>query len=203
MAKKKEAPLREWDMLPNEKPFLYERFCWYRDSAYLLEQNEDTGELQATMELDKTKRRSYKEVARHFNVALSVIEDQGKRYEWQKRCKAFDSYIVQAAQQKKEREIIQMQKNHIALGKAMINRAAKRFLSLPEEEISTADAIRMADIGVKIERQARGISNEPGQTQEKDNAAGQQQTSTLAEYIIQTYSRNHGGGYGGDGTGDR
>ncbi|MCD8195903.1 MAG: hypothetical protein LUE24_01805 [Lachnospiraceae bacterium] len=161
MAKRKakdEAPLREWDMLPDEEPQVYERFTWYLNYPYLRETDKKTGETILTMEIDKTKRRSYRAVAQHFGVSTGTIEKQGKRYDWQRRCEAYDAYMALAKQQKHERDIIKMQGNHATLGAAMVKRAAARFLSLPEEDISAADAIRMADVGVKIERQARGVS---------------------------------------------
>ncbi|MBQ1643189.1 MAG: hypothetical protein II103_01520, partial [Treponema sp.] len=50
-----------------------------------------------------------------------------------------------------------MLNNHAVLGAAMVQRAAKRFISLNEEELSAADTIKMADVGVKIERMSRGV----------------------------------------------
>lgn len=51
-----------------------------------------------------------------------------------------------------------MLNKHALLGAAMVQRAVERFASLEENEVSAADAVRMADVGVKIERISRGVS---------------------------------------------
>ena len=42
----------------------------------------------------------------------------------------------------------------------MVRKAAKRLLTIPEEELSAADIVRLVDVGVKIERLSRGESTE-------------------------------------------
>lgn len=155
MGKSKEISICEWDKLPNESPQMYERFCWYRDFIYY----EDT-ELKSKKAVDITKRRSYRVCADHFGVALNTIERQGKRYNWQERCEAYDRHISLIARQEHEKKVIKMLNNHALLGAAMVQRAAARFISLHEEDITAADTIRMADVGVKIERMSRGVSSE-------------------------------------------
>ncbi len=149
------APDLEWDMLPNESPLMYERFCWYRDVIYY-----DDAELQNTHVLDITKRRSYRACADHFGLALNTVEREGKKYRWQERCEAYDRYIALLARRENERKVKKMLNNHALLGAAMVQRAAARFISLKENEIDAADTIRMADVGVKIERMSRGVSSE-------------------------------------------
>ena len=155
MGKAKEIPLYEWDMQPKESPQMYERFCWYRDFVYY-----EDDELKSKKAVDITKRRSYRACADHFGVALNTIEREGKRYHWQERCEAYDRHIALIARQEHEKKITKMLNNHALLGAAMVQRAAARFISLHEEDISAADTIRMADVGVKIERMSRGVSSE-------------------------------------------
>lgn len=153
-------PEREWDMLPNESPQKYERFCWYRDFIYY-----DDAELKNVHALDITKRRSYRATANHFGLALNTIERDGKAYRWRERCEAYDRYISLLARRDQEKKIVKMLNNHAVLGAAMVQRAAARFISLAENDLSAADTIRMADVGVKIERMARGISGEESTVQ--------------------------------------
>jgi hypothetical protein len=53
-----------------------------------------------------------------------------------------------------------MRKNHALLASQMIKKAAKRLLTIPEEEITATDIVRLVDVGVKIERLSRGESTE-------------------------------------------
>lgn len=151
----RDEPVYEWDKLPDESPQQYERFCFYRDFVYY----SDT-ELQSANTVDITKRRSYRATADHFGLSINSVEAAGKRYRWQKRCEAYDRHIALLARQENEKKVKKMLNNHALLGAAMVQRAAARFISLKEGDISASDTIRMADIGVKIERMSRGISAE-------------------------------------------
>ena len=141
-----------WDMMPSESVRAYTAFCWYKDSIYAT--NEDGNR---TKEIDITKERSYRETARHFKLAPSAVQTYMTKFNWVKRCEAYDRYIALCVRQENDKKIKKMLNNHAIVGAAMVNRAAKCFASLPDEALGAADAIRMADVGVKIERQARGI----------------------------------------------
>ena len=149
------VPELEWDKQPEESLQMYERFCFYRDFIYY-----DDAELQDRHVVDITKRRSYRACADHFGLALNTIERDGKKYRWQERCEAYDRYIALLARRENEKKVKKMLNNHALLGAAMVQRAAARFISLKEREINAADTIRMADVGVKIERMSRGVSSE-------------------------------------------
>lgn len=152
---KKEETLYEWDKLLKESPQMYERFCYYRDCVYY-----DDIDLPSKKAVDLTKRRSYRATAEHFGVAVRTIEQQAKRYRWIERCEAYDKHIALIARKDHERKVTKMLNNHALLGAAMVKRAATRFISLHEDELTAADTIRMADIGVKIERMSRGVSSD-------------------------------------------
>lgn len=53
------------------------------------------------------------------------------------------------------KNIDKMMEKQAVLGAAMVQKAASRFLSLKDKDIKPADAIRMAEVGVKIERMSR------------------------------------------------
>ena len=53
-----------------------------------------------------------------------------------------------------------MRKKHARLACQMNTKAAKRLLTMPKEEITAADLVRLVDVGVKIERLSRGESTE-------------------------------------------
>lgn len=72
------------------------------------------------------------------------------------RCEDYDAYVDEKARQQCEAEIIEMRKNHALLASQMLKKAAKRLLTIPEDEITVTDIVRMVDVGVKIERLSRG-----------------------------------------------
>lgn len=56
--------------------------------------------------------------------------------------------------------VIKMREDHALLGAQMIRKALPRLLKMPEEKISAGDLVRLADVGVKIEKLSRGESTE-------------------------------------------
>ncbi len=161
MAKKaNKSHEKPWDIQPGEKIELYNRFLWYRDMIYYNDPDVDSEK-----SIDITKHRSLRECANHFGLTKSTIDRQAKEYNWTQRCEEYDKFIALSVQQEHEKKIKKMLNNHAVLGAAMVRRGAGRFISLEEKEISATDAIRMADVGVKIERMARGISGEESTVQ--------------------------------------
>lgn len=147
----------EWDKFPNESMKHYQWFLWYRDSIYDTKSSDVSDTIP---KLDIRKHRSYRRVAEYFGVSETCIEERGRKDNWQKRVEAYDEYIALTMRQEHDEKIKQMLNNHATLGAAMIQKAVKRFIDIRADEISVADTIKMADVGVKIERMSRGVGSE-------------------------------------------
>jgi hypothetical protein len=89
-----------------------------------------------------------------------TLGDASTKYNWVERCEAYDIEIERQNREQQEQAILKMNKDHADLAAQMVRKAAKRLLTIPEEELSAADIVRLVDVGVKIERLSRGESTE-------------------------------------------
>lgn len=134
-----------WERIPGETPGEYRKFCAYRDMR----------------PADKTaKQRSLQKLAEELGITLQHLKKVSGKNKWVSRCEEYDAYVDEKARQQCEAEIIEMRKNHALLASQMLKKAAKRLLTISEDEISVADIVRMVDVGVKIERLSRGEPTE-------------------------------------------
>lgn len=166
--KKKTAPKKQperempediWEQIPNESVDQYTKFCLYRDMAYDGKPEQDTG--KGVTFGRKIKKRSLQKLANELGLKTKrPLEQLSVTYDWGARCEAYDLDLERRVRQAHESAIFKMTEDHALLGAQMIRKATSRLLKIPEEEISAADLIRLADVGVKIERLSRGQSTE-------------------------------------------
>ncbi|MCD8308905.1 MAG: hypothetical protein LUD19_03540 [Clostridia bacterium] len=155
-----EMPENIWEMLPTENADQYAKFALYRDMAYqdAPEAVDEKGRVRYGRRL---KKRSLRKLAAELGLkAARPLEELSVKFDWQSRCEAYDQDLDRRARQAQEEAVIKMREDHALLGAQMIRKATSRLLRIPEEEISAGDLIRLADVGVKIERLSRGESTE-------------------------------------------
>lgn len=141
--KVKGMPEDIWEKLPGENVNQYAKFCKYRDMAY-----------QDGRRLNK---RSLRQLAVQLNLSsVRPLERLSKSFEWGKRCEAYDIEMDRKARSAQEEAIIKMRKDHADVAAQIVKKATKRLLTMPEEEISPSDLVRLFDVAVKIERLSRG-----------------------------------------------
>lgn len=146
MAKRKQRePDNIWDRIPGETPREFQKFCWYRDM--------NTAE-------KPIRTRNLSKLAKEIGFSYDHLRKLSAKNDWVSRAAAYDSYLDAKTREQSEAEIIEMRKNHALLASQMIKKAAKRLLTIPEEEITATDIVRLVDVGVKIERLSRGESTE-------------------------------------------
>lgn len=143
---KQPEPTYPWERQVKETPSEYARFCIYRDM--------DTKEKMGV------RTRSLAQAAKEIGLSLVHLKTISAKNNWVSRCAEYDAYIEEKTRAQNEAEIIEMRKNHALLASQMIKKAAKRLLSIPEDEITASDLVRLVDVGVKIERLSRGESTE-------------------------------------------
>lgn len=142
-----EMPEDIWERLPNENTEQYGKFCAYRDMAYT------DGRC--------VNKRSLRRLAKQLELqAARPLELLSVKFDWGTRCDAYDRYIEQRNRAEHESTILKMHQDHALLATQMIRKATKRLLTIPEEELTAADLVRLADVGVKIERLSRGETTE-------------------------------------------
>lgn len=145
-----------WDRQLGESALQYFKFCRYRDMKYTAQDGTKLDGIQAPF-----GKRSIRGLAQQ--LGLKTFQELGRlssHFNWAERCEAYDIDIENQAREQAQQAILKMRKNHADLAAQLIIKATRRLLTMPEEEISAADLIRLTDIGVKIERLSRGESTE-------------------------------------------
>lgn len=157
MAKAKSSQHREiWDRLPGESATQYDRFCRYRDMRYTGADGRKIDGIQSPF-----RKRNLRGLAEEMGIKrYMTLGDASTKYNWVERCEAYDIEIERQNREQQEQAILKMNKDHADLAAQMVRKAAKRLLTIPEEELSAADIVRLVDVGVKIERLSRGESTE-------------------------------------------
>lgn len=158
-----------WEQQPGESGTLFAHFVFYRDMRYpkVDKQIKDAaGNVKKTMTetvMDGTVpyvKRSLRKTAEALGMNKRTIANQSTKWDWVRRCEAYDAYVDRMNREANEAAIRKMKQEHALLAQQMIRKATRRLLSLPEEEISAAELARMVDVGVKVERLSRGESTE-------------------------------------------
>lgn len=148
MAKKKPIePENLWDRIPGETPREYQKFCAFRD---MISEDKDL----------RSRRRSIPKLCEQIGFSVDHLRKLSAKNDWINRAAAYDAYLDEQIREQNEADIIKMKKDHALLASQMIKKAAKRLLTIPEEEIAASDIVRLVDVGVKIERLSRGESTE-------------------------------------------
>lgn len=145
-----------WDRIPEETAAQYDKFCRYRDMRYTGIDGRKLDGIQAPY-----RRRNLRGLAEEMGLKrFMTLGSMSSQNNWVERCEVYDMEIERQNREQQEQMILKMNKDHAALAAQMVRKAAKRLLTIPEEELSAADIVRLVDIGVKIERLSRGESTE-------------------------------------------
>lgn len=152
------AKQEPWERLPKESSKQYDFFCAYRDMRYTPKPAPDGGEPLPSMDI--TKRRSIRGLAVELNASHQAIEALSARFHWVERCDAYDDYIRERLQAKREADILKMHDTHAAIGAQMLKKALAALLAINTDDMTPGDVARLVDVGVKVERLSRGESTE-------------------------------------------
>lgn len=119
---------------------------------------------------------------------LRQIQTWSSRWGWVERAAEWDNYLDAQGRAAQVEEIKAMRRRHAQVGVAMLNRVAARLMggqvpvadgqvqlveALDTNRLGVAGLARLADIGVKIERMARGEPDVIEETRLKVGAADQ------------------------------
>lgn len=167
MAKDQEREL--WEQQPGESSTLFAHFVVYRDMRYpkVDKPVKDTdGNIKKTVTetiMDGTVpyvKRSIRKTAEILGMNKRTIANQSTKWDWVRRCEAYDAHVDRVNREANEAAIRKMKQDHALLAQQMIRKATRRLLTMPDDEITAAELARMVDVGVKVERLSRGESTE-------------------------------------------
>jgi len=145
-----------WEQQPGETAGSFGYFAIYRDMRYP-KAPDGTEITDGSVPFQK---RSLRKLAAAVGVNFRNITRINEKYNWQKRVEAYDAHVDRTVREANEAAIVKMRTEHALLAQQMIRKATKRLLTIPEDQISAAELVRMVDVAVKVERLSRGESTE-------------------------------------------
>ncbi len=146
-----------WEQQPGETTNTFGYFVIYRDMRYPKAPTTGEAVMDGSIPYEK---RSLRKVAAMLGINYRTIARHSETGEWQKRVEAYDAYVDRSVREANEAAIRKMNTEHALLAQQMIRKATKRLLTIPEDQISAAELVRMVDVAVKVERQSRGEATE-------------------------------------------
>lgn len=165
---RKKGKAKPWEPQPNEPLEYFRLFSFYRDM----------------------QRRSLAQLARVFGIGPKTAEKHCAKWRWVERAKAWDVELDRRVRDINTAKIAQMHERHINMGLGMQRGAALELQAWVHKieqahadakaagkpwhdpTLSTADILRLADYGIKIERLARGTHTEHVKTEESEEGTG-------------------------------
>ena len=158
-----------WEQQPGESGTLFAHFVFYRDMRYpkvTRQVKDEDGKIKKTTTetvMDGTvpyEKRSLRKTAEALGMNKRTIANQSAKWDWVRRCEAYDAHVDRMNREANEAAIRKMKQDHALLAQQMLRKATRRLLTMPEEEITAAELARIVDVGVKVERLSRGESTE-------------------------------------------
>ena len=143
-----EEEKRAWERQPGESSKAYRHFCLYRDMG---------------------ASRSLRKLAKDGKCGAEVrqLERWSTRWRWVERCQKYEDYLDYRNQMQQEKERQEMRNRHAKMGMLAQSVAVRKLekavdrIEQDEERVRPGEAARILDIGIKVERQARGEPSDP------------------------------------------
>ena len=140
--------IEDWERQPFESMRAYSYFCLYRDMESL--------------------ERSVKKVAEKVGRSVRMMWDLSSKWDWLKRAEAYDLHMQRLKLAAQEKARIEMAERQAREGTTLQNIAMGGVKNLLDEkgqvrkdvEMTPSVIARLLEVGVKIERLARGESTD-------------------------------------------
>jgi|TARA_R110000824_G_scaffold21078_6_gene78888 hypothetical protein len=136
---KRESSTRyPWERQFNESRKAFEAFVVYRDMG---------------------PRRSQEKVARELGKSAQLMARWSSRWSWVERASAWVDEQDKQLRLSQQEAVVKMNNRHAKLAAALTGKVVEKLQSVSPEEIKRTSLVslsRLLEVGVKVERQARG-----------------------------------------------
>ena len=150
--------IADFDQLPQDAVWLqqddetnasYAAFCIYRDMG-------------VRRSLRQTCQTYYElaDLPARTDGKVTQISSWSQKYDWVERAWAYTAHLDRMARIEATEAAKQMGRRHAAIASVAIAKAAERINAIEASKLSTREAVVLLDLGVKVERMARGQSAE-------------------------------------------
>lgn len=136
-----------WLQQDDETNASYAAFCIYRDMG-------------VRRSLRQTCQTYYElaDLPARTDGKVTQISSWSQKYDWVERAWAYTAHLDRMARIEATEAAKQMGRRHAAIASVAIAKAAERINAVDPSKLSTREAVALLDLGVKVERMARGQS---------------------------------------------
>lgn len=103
-------------------------------------------------------KRSYRKVAKQFNVSITAVANWARTFNWEERAREGNQKILEKTEEKVTDTIAEMNIRHINFAKSVLEEIKEEIKKF--KPTSLYDLVRIGEIVIKIERIARGEATE-------------------------------------------
>jgi hypothetical protein len=129
-------PPEPWERRATESRAAFEAFALYRDMG---------------------PGRSHRRVAETLGKTVGVIAFWSHRHAWVARCDLWDQELDRTRQAAARQAIEEMAARHATLASSLLTKVGWRLLAVEAADLTVDQALRALEVGVRIEREARGL----------------------------------------------
>jgi hypothetical protein len=147
---------------------------------------------QFTLYLELGKNRSVAQVSRQCRKNVSHLYRISRRFEWEKRCDAWDQHVIEMRQEKYLEQNLEMSSRHATIACLLQERLVTRIQGLTEQEVAELtpeQIISWFRISVEVERVSRGQPTQilqPAKKDDEEDDEGPPEPVEFQETIIST-----------------
>jgi hypothetical protein len=106
---------------------------------------------------DQDGRRSLRRVAHSVGKTPSVIANWSVQHRWVGRCDLWDAELDRVRREATKATVEEMAARHAAMASSLLTKVGWRLVDLKGENLSIDQLLRALELGVRIEREARGL----------------------------------------------
>jgi len=136
-------PPEPWERQPTESRAAFAAFATYRDQQ---------------------GRRSLRRVAHSVGKTPSVIANWSVQHRWVARCDLWDAELDRVRREATKATVEEMAARHATMASSLLSKVGWRLVDLKGENLSIDQLLRALELGVRIEREARGLRSADAST---------------------------------------
>lgn len=129
------AEVQPWERQEGETVKQFEAFCVYRDMG---------------------KSRSQEKTAEKLSKSRALVSRWSSNNNWVERVEAWEEEQDRLIRIELTKDIGAMRKRHADIAQAMLVKASRALLKIPDDEIKASDISRLVETATKLERISKG-----------------------------------------------
>ena len=105
--------------------------------------------------------RSYAKMIKQYKYNQASLYKWAKKHNWKDRVTAYDEYMNREIMARLQNGLAEMCERHVAEAQMLQGKAIDKLRALSPSELTPSDVAKFIDTAIKIERQGRGVNDQP------------------------------------------